>query len=238
MTYDYSDIPIGHYDRIYARQAGVRSKWHHMKFARFAEAMRGYCRHLDLGCGPGTFIGTLPEGRHDSVGLDIAREQLDYARRTYPGAGRRFLPIQGDSIPFEDDSFDVVTMIELIEHLTPETGLALLREARRVLRPGGRLLVSTPNYRSAWPVIEKIVNAVGDVDYTDKHITFYHRRRLADLMDRAGFRDAAVSGYLLAAPFVAAFSWSVADAVARLEPEAVCDRLGLLLFAMGMKHVG
>lgn len=237
-TYDYNDIPVGYYDHIYNRRRGVQSKWHHLKFARFAAAMAGYRRHLDIGCGPGTFIGALPDGVHESVGVDIAPAQIGYALRNHSRGERNFLLLDGNQLPFRDGKFDVVTSVELLEHVSRAEGIRLLREAHRILKPGGRILLSTPNYGSLWPLIEKLVNMVGEVDYAPQHITLYNRGTLDAMIGEAGFHDVRVEGYMLSAPFVAAISWRGADIVAGIEPAIAVDRLGLLLFASGEKHAG
>lgn len=236
--FDYDRLPPGYYDHVYRAGAGVQSKWHHMKFQRFAEALEGFHRHLDIGCGPGTFIGSLAQGAHSSLGIDIAGPQIAYAEAHYGGPGRSFRTLPAGPLPFEPASFDAVTLIELIEHLPRPTNLELLRDALRVLRPGGRIFVSTPNYHSAWPMIERLVSRVGGVDYGDQHITRYHRASLRELMKDAGAADVTVEGYMLTAPFAAALSWRFADALARLEPRVLTDRLGLLLFATGTKRDG
>jgi 2-polyprenyl-3-methyl-5-hydroxy-6-metoxy-1,4-benzoquinol methylase len=171
MSFDYDTLPTGYYDQVYRKKSGAQSRWHHAKFAHFARAMPGAGRHLDIGCGPGTFIGTLAGGAFDSTGVDIAQAQIDYATENYGGPGRTFTTVATGALPFEDDTFDVVSMIELIEHLPHARNIELLRDALRVTRPGGRILVSTPNYGGCWPWIEKLVNRMGGVDYTDQHIT-------------------------------------------------------------------
>jgi 2-polyprenyl-3-methyl-5-hydroxy-6-metoxy-1,4-benzoquinol methylase len=236
--FDYDSLPVGYYDAVYHRGSGVQSKWQYLKFQRFADRMTSLERHLDIGCGPGTFIGTLPDNRHDSLGVDIASSQIAYANATYGGPGKAFLSIPAGRLLLDDNSFDVVTAIELIEHLTHCRALALLREALRILRPGGQLLVSTPNYASSWPLVEKLVSRFGGIDYSKQHIAHYRRRRLHDLLAEANVVDIRVEGYMLAAPFAAAVSWRLADFVERLEPAILADRFGLLLFASGTKHDG
>ena len=59
MTFDYEEIPPGYYDEAFRRGRGAQSKWHHLKFRRVAEEIAGRRRLLDVGCGPGTFIGHM-----------------------------------------------------------------------------------------------------------------------------------------------------------------------------------
>lgn len=83
---------------------------------------------------------------------------------------------------FDANTFDVVFASNLLEHLVREDGLRLLREARRVLRPGGRLILMQPNYRLR-------PHEYFD-DYT--HVAIYSDRSLADLLAAEGFTAEAV----------------------------------------------
>lgn len=238
MSFDYDTLPTGYYDQIYHKKSGTQSRWHHAKFAHFARAMPAGGAHLDIGCGPGTFIGTLEDGTYASTGIDIAEPQIAYATEHHGGPGRIFTTVAPGPLPFADETFDVVTLIELIEHLPRESAVDLIAEAVRVVRTGGRVLVSTPNYGGAWPWVEKLVNRLGGVDYTDQHITHFDRESLAALMAQAGATDVTVEGYMLYASFAAALSWRLAELMEHCEPAALARRFGLLLFASGTKQDG
>ncbi len=232
--FDYDSIPVGYYDQVFHRRTGVQSKWHHLKFDRVRVEIAGRRSHLDIGCGAGTFVGSL-DSAAQVVGVDLAEAQIAYARAHYQMDAHRFEVIAPGPLPFPDGGFDLVTIIELVEHLEPDAALALLREAYRVLAPGGRFVITSPNYRSLWPLLEAMVNRLGEVSYADQHINRLDRHRLADLLRRAGFKGVRVEGFLLVAPFAAVLGWDLADRVAALEPRFLVDRLGFLLLGIGEK---
>ena len=70
--YDYDRIPVGYYDAVFERHRGVQSKWHHHKFERFLAAVHPGERLCDVGSGPGTFIGLLPD-TDQATGVDLAQ---------------------------------------------------------------------------------------------------------------------------------------------------------------------
>lgn len=234
-TYDYAGIDPGYYDRVFQRNAGIQSKWHHLKFKHVrAQMPGGEVRHLDIGCGPGTFIGTLSPETH-SLGTDLADPQIQFALNEYKTENHDFQCIPAGDMPFDDASFDVVTIIEIIEHLEMEVIEVMLKEAHRVLAPGGKILLTTPNYGSLWPVLEKIVNARAEVTYEDQHITFFKRGRLKALLERTGFEAASATTFQGIAPFMAALSWKLADAVQIVENPLLSRAMGFLLLGTGLK---
>lgn len=229
--FDYESVPAGYYDEVFRRHRGMQSKWHHLKFARVARELEGYRRVLDVGCGPGTLGGNFSAG-HDWVGTDLSARQIDYARRTY---GPRFYQESPASVLVDEGPFDAVTMVELIEHLDPLLVDETIGEALERLRPGGRLVVTTPNFNSAWPLVEAVVNRFGEVTYDVQHINKFDPGRLVALLARHGLAQPRAEPYLCLAPFAAALGWRFADRVAELERGTLEKRLGLLLIGSAVK---
>jgi len=125
-------------ERLVPEEAVEASLQEHVARYRFArEQLRGG-RILDVACGSG--YGTAMLG---AVGVDVSLEALRYARR-HPAP---YVAADAARLPFADAAFDAVVSFETIEHLAdPDRFVA---ECARVLKPGGRLLVSTPN-RELW----------------------------------------------------------------------------------------
>jgi len=110
--------------------------------ARFADASTLV---LDAGCGSGYGAAEFPNAA-SVVAIDVSAEAIAHARRAYSRSGVHFLQGACESLPFADQSFDLVVAFEVLEHI--ERWPLMLLDAGRVLRPSGVLLVSTPN--KAW----------------------------------------------------------------------------------------
>jgi 2-polyprenyl-3-methyl-5-hydroxy-6-metoxy-1,4-benzoquinol methylase len=103
-------------------------------------------RLLDVGCGDGYLLGQLAPFVIEGVGIDSEPEAIRIATTMLADQPHcRVMHNACYQIPFEDAAFDVVTSTDVIEHLTDPDGH--LSEIRRVLRPGGTLLLTTPKWR-------------------------------------------------------------------------------------------
>jgi 2-polyprenyl-3-methyl-5-hydroxy-6-metoxy-1,4-benzoquinol methylase len=103
-------------------------------------------RIIDIACGMGYGSKILAQTLQAQVeGVDIAAEALEYARENHSAKGVEFSQGEITKIPFDDESFDVAVCYETIEHVHYEEALVALKELHRVLRPGGKLFISTPN---------------------------------------------------------------------------------------------
>ena len=153
-------------------------------------------RVLDLGCGDGAFSELIADHRDVSGGAprltiaDVAEAALARARRRprLAGVDAVLVPFDGD-LPLADNSFDLVWASEVIEHVA-DTG-RWLSEVRRVLAPGGTLLLSTPNHtrlRLAWSGIGTLSPPLGD------HLHLYDRASLATLLHEFGFAAVDIRG--------------------------------------------
>jgi ubiquinone/menaquinone biosynthesis C-methylase UbiE len=123
-------------------------------------------RVLDMGCGTGRF--TVPMAEHGAIvtGLDISSAMLGIAARKLAERQLQADLLEGDmsDLPFPDNSFDVVTSMLALMHIPLDDRPAVFAEVRRVLRPGGRMLLGVKN-----SLIEQMFTAdrFASVDVTD-----------------------------------------------------------------------
>jgi len=210
-NFDYENIPIGYYDDVLQKGLsngkGIQANWHNKKFLSVYELIQNYKVHLDYGCGPGTFIGNY--SRLESVGVDISEIQISFAKKKY---GTNFEFFNTSQIEQENfnKKFDVITSIELIEHLTDEEILKLLDDLYDLLDEGGILVLTTPNFSSTYSLIELAVNIFGKVSYKEQHINKFNKSRLLELLNQSNFEKIEICKIMNYGIFFSFFSIKLA----------------------------
>ena len=145
--------------------------------ANFVEEI---CRHvtdrrpkiLDVGCGTGANLLLLSK-YGDAEGVDVSEDALAFCRER----GLENLKLgAGEDLPYEDGTFDLVTAFDVVEHMDDD--LAGLKEMRRVLRPGGRVLLFVPTFMFLW----------GLQDDVSHHRRRYRLAELESVLKKAGFQ--------------------------------------------------
>jgi SAM-dependent methyltransferase len=150
--------------------------------ALFVRALDPVERALDLGCGDGRVATEL---RAAEVTLaDVSAVALARAARRVPGAPVAELTPDAP-LPFPDTTFDLVLCAETLEHVRDVQ--LLLSEARRVLRPGAALAVTTPAHGRASSVEVAIRGFERRFDPFSPHLRFFTRRSLRDGLEATGF---------------------------------------------------
>ena len=160
-------------------------------------------RVLDIGCGTGPLVGELLRRGRDAVGVDSSPEVIAEARRRY---GDRFSVGSVTSLPYPDESFDSATLIEVVEHLDDAALDSAIREARRVLRPAGNLLITTPNSEKLAPASRQCPDC-GAEFHIYQHVRTWSIESLASYLKDRGFGLVTVTA--IALPERGRFGWLV-----------------------------
>jgi SAM-dependent methyltransferase len=142
---------------------------------------------LDLGCGDGRLSALLDAARLTLA--DVSDVALERAARRLPGA--RVVALEPDApLPLPDNAFDLVLCAETIEHVRDVQ--LLLSEARRVLRPGGRLALTTPAHSRVTGLDVLARGFERRFPPLSPHLRFLTRRSLRGLLDDLGFEPGPV----------------------------------------------
>jgi SAM-dependent methyltransferase len=145
-------------------------------------------RILDVGCGTGANLEMLANFG-ESEGVDVSDDALEFCR----AKGLKAHKGLAEKLPFADESFDVVTALDVVEHLDDD--VAGLKEMHRVLKTGGKTLIFVPAFMWLWGVQDDISN----------HRIRYTKKQIVERLQKAGFEieRATYANWTFFAPILA-----------------------------------
>ncbi|MFM9106974.1 MAG: glycosyltransferase [Chloroflexota bacterium] len=176
-----NSVASADYDyRAHDSRIPLQRYWQRTRYRHVTDLIAGEGPVLDVGCGSSRIVGALPPG---SVALDVLPGKLRVARRM----GAPVVTGTIAALPFRAGAFPCVLCSEVVEHVPVEW--PSLDELERVLAPGGRLVLGTPDYaRWEWNALEWAYGKVAPNAYADEHITHYSHASLVGQMESRGLR--------------------------------------------------
>lgn len=224
------DIPGDYQIHALLRGRRLQRAWHRSRLDLIAAVLPPPVDGLSLDLAAGSGIVTW---RFKPARIVSADMRLDACRavRSHT-SGAKALVAELGRLPFASGTFSHVYLLETLEHLTVDHGRDILAEARRVTRPDGRCLITTPNYHSHWVALEWLIDALRLTPRLadGQHVTHYDALSLAKVVEAAGWRLLRTGSFNLIAPFagVVAPAWGARAVGAEA---SYGGRTGALLYA-------
>ena len=213
--------------------------WHYIRLKESSRLLNAISTDfiLDIGCGSGLFASIIAtETKATVLGIDSNKDAIGFCQSQYSLNNLSFEEHTTDEIHFSDNSFDKVVLLEVIEHITKDQGIALLKKIHSLLKPGGELVLSTPNKRSLWPIIEFLMDKLklAPTMYKEQHEILYNRKELNKLATEACLSCTKEKTILLISPWMAALNWKLGLYFHKMEMKFK-TRLGSILLHSFMK---
>jgi 2-polyprenyl-3-methyl-5-hydroxy-6-metoxy-1,4-benzoquinol methylase len=218
LSFDYHSVAGDYQYRALHSGRPMQRFWHRGKLLMIDQLIRPHLRAgarlLEIGCGAGNLLLQAAVAGSYPVALDLSMQALTFVQSRLREAqaspeshsGLTCTQAIGESLPFRENSFDCVLLSEVVEHL--EAPQISVREAMRVLCPGGRLLVTTPNYRSFWPIMEWAVDRTNMTPKMagEQHISRFHPSSLKKMLIESGLRMEYAGSIYSLSPFLSLIS--------------------------------
>jgi ubiquinone/menaquinone biosynthesis C-methylase UbiE len=188
---------------------------------------------LDVGCGDGNYTGPAVERKGWAVGLDRSPAMLQAAARRLSGTpGLRWVEGDATSLPFRDGSFDVVFIVTVLCFAADPQ--AVVNEAFRVLRSGGRIILGELGRYSSWALTRRVRGLLGSTTWRDAH--FFTSRDLRSLLEGAGFTDTTAAAAVFYPPVQHALARNAYGAMERFG-RSCCAWAGAFLVVRGRRGI-
>ena len=192
----YAQVPAGYYFESLKTNPFQRF-WHQQRFMQIQQWLKNKKgKLLDIGCADGVFTNETSKALNKGstiVAVDIYKSTIIFAQKHFPHI--QFLTAPAEKLPFSTNSFDMVTCLEMLEHV--EEPNTVLQQIKRVLKKNGTALIllpqETPLFKIIWWLWTKVKGKV----WTHAHFQHFSLDTASKLFEKNGFRVTRKKTFLL-----------------------------------------
>jgi ubiquinone/menaquinone biosynthesis C-methylase UbiE len=230
----YDTLPPGLYYDAITKGDNIQRFWHRQKFDAALNKIDFNKTEsvLDVGCGPGILLSKILKKVSVTIGMDISKNQVNFTRNLLNNDNNIVGTAQ--KIPVKDNVLDCVFMIEVLEHLSPQEADSALKSIYNALNRGGIFILTTPNYRSLWPIIEFFWNKINPINYNEQHINKQNIDKLRRSLLNARFKNITIETIFTISPFFSLISEKLALRVLGVEKKII-PSIGSLIIVKAEK---
>lgn len=225
----HQDIEPGYYDKIIQlgleKNKGLQSNWHNCTYKKVLDLINNSSNNLDFACGSGTFIGRYLQSK--ATGVDIALEQVNYARSKFKD--KNFFSVEEFNNLNIEEKFETITVLGLIEFLTVDEFLVILKQLRKLLDKNGKIVLTTPNYSIMFKAIQKLSIIFGVNNYSEVTVNKFTKKKITNILKRSDFEDIEVKKIINFGIFFSIFSHNLGLKIEKLIEKYFSNYFGFIL---------
>ena len=225
----HQDIEPGYYDKIIQlgleKNKGLQSNWHNCTYKKVLDLINNSSNNLDFACGSGTFIGRYLQSK--ATGVDIALEQVNYARSKFKD--KNFFSVEEFNNLNTEEKFETITVLGLIEFLTVNEFLVILKQLRELLDNNGKIVLTTPNYSILFKVIQKLSIFFGVNNYSEVTVSKFTKKKITNILKGSDFEDIEVKKIVNFGIFFSIFSHNLGLKIEKLIEKYFSNYFGFIL---------
>jgi ubiquinone/menaquinone biosynthesis C-methylase UbiE len=184
----HHNVPPNYYEESIKKNIFQRF-WHFQRFkniSKISTPVKGAI--LDVGCADGTFSEIIfkKTKAEKIIGIDVLKKSVEYAAKRFKNKEKMsFMVADAENLPFKDNQFGAVFCLEALEHILDPKKAIL--EMKRVLRPGGYLIILVPTDSLLFLVLWQIVLMTWGKHWRETHVnSFKERRSLQNFLEENG----------------------------------------------------
>jgi len=224
------DLEAGYYDKALnnglRKKRGIQSNWHNTTFKKVSNQIKNEI-HLDYACGPGSLVGIYTNAT--SICVDISTKQINYGKEKY-GNRAKFYDLENFKFGDYKNYFETITLLGLLEFIDEDESINLINNLYSMLKPGGRIILTTVNFRSGITLLEKIQSLITNVKYSNQFVTKHNKDTLESLFKKTKFNDFEIQKYMNFGIFFSVFGHKISEHIQKTIGIIFFNYFGYLLF--------
>jgi 2-polyprenyl-3-methyl-5-hydroxy-6-metoxy-1,4-benzoquinol methylase len=218
----------------------LQRAWHHGRISHLMENLHFNKTDVvaDIGCGSGINLAKIALKIQSGIGIDSNQEALKFCQdyfKTSPHITFKYAQI--DQTGITSESLNKIICMEVIEHVYEQQVENALIHWKTLLKSGGEIYITTPNYQSFWPILEWCLDRTSMIHQLaeEQHVSKWSAKKLYLALSKAGFKDIEVGSFNFLQPFKFFTHNDTASNLITSAEKKFPDFIGPLLYAKAKK---